>query len=93
MSKNKDKKCNSSIKCDVESCKYQDKDKECCTLDEIQVACTCDNDECDCSNDTVCASYDLDEEKISNNGQEEYDVEEEDDDDDDEYEESELENS
>ena len=50
----------SKIKCNVESCKHQDSDKCECKLDEIQVSCVCDNDDCTCSVDTVCDSFDTD---------------------------------
>ena len=50
----------SKIKCNVESCKHQDSDKCECKLDGIQVSCVCDNDDCTCSVDTVCDSFDTD---------------------------------
>lgn len=57
MKKEKSSKCNSSIKCDVETCKYNDNEEEKCTLEEIKVSCTCDN--CDCTNkdETICKSF------------------------------------
>lgn len=59
------KKCNNSIKCDVESCKHQNTDKQECELDEIKVSCVCDNDDCTCSSDTICDSFEsIDEDNI-----------------------------
>ena len=52
----KDKECNNcNVKCNVDNCKNYDNGK--CSLDEIEVDCTCDSDECDCPNDTACNSY------------------------------------
>lgn len=45
-----------TIKCEVESCKYND-EKGACELDEIQVGCDCDNDKCACTEETVCQSF------------------------------------
>lgn len=64
----KDKK--QTIKCNVESCKFNNSDDNKCELDEIQVSCTCDNDDCRCNDETICDSF---EEK---NDDEEYDEEE-----------------
>lgn len=52
---NNDKNLNNSIKCNVYNCKYQNCD--CCTLDKIQVSCTCNNDECSCKKETICDSF------------------------------------
>lgn len=46
-----------TIKCNVENCKFNDKDKCLCCLDEINVTCQCGQDECSCEKDTNCASY------------------------------------
>ena len=64
--KNSEKNCNSSIKCDAESCKHQNYDKGECELEQIKVTCTCDNNECDCSNDTICDSFECKEECENN---------------------------
>ena len=61
------KKCNSSIKCDVESCIHQNADKGECELEQIKVTCTCDNDNCECSNDTICDSFEHEEENDDSN--------------------------
>lgn len=34
---------NKSIKCNVESCKYNNNNDNYCTLNEIKVSCTCDS--------------------------------------------------
>lgn len=52
------------IKCDVDSCKHQNSDDKVCELDEIKVSCTCNNDECECNDKTVCESFDSIEEDI-----------------------------
>lgn len=52
------------IKCDVDSCKHQNSDDKVCELDEIKVSCTCNNDECECNDETVCESFDSIEEDI-----------------------------
>ncbi len=55
----KDKK--QTIKCDVHSCKYNNTEDNFCDLDEIKFSCTCDNDDCECTNDTICYSFEEDE--------------------------------
>ena len=91
MKNNNKKKCNEKIKCDVESCKYNNCDDECCELDSIKVSCTCDKDDCCECNETVCESFeeknsdDDENQKLTDN---EYEVESESEDDED-YEEEE----
>lgn len=47
---------NKSIKCNVESCEYNDYENEYCTLDEIKVSCTCNS--CNaCKKETICDSF------------------------------------
>lgn len=47
---------NKSIKCDVESCKYNDSTDKYCTLNEIKISCTCNN--CNaCKKETICDSF------------------------------------
>lgn len=60
MGKNK---CNSngSIKCDVESCEYNNCEEGTCTLDEIKVSCTCDNCDCYDTSETICQSFECKE--------------------------------
>jgi len=56
------KKKNQNIKCNVDSCRYNDCDHNACCLDEIKVGCCgCDNP--NCREDTACDSF---EEKKSN---------------------------
>ena len=52
-----------NIKCDVDSCKYNSNNKE-CNLDEIQVSsnCNCPKDEVCDQEQTVCASFEKQEE-------------------------------
>lgn len=53
---------NDKIKCDVESCKYND-GEDCCELESIEVSCTCDNCDCTDSAETVCKSFECNTEK------------------------------
>lgn len=46
---------NNKIKCEVESCKYND--EKCCELDEVKIGCNCENDACSCSDETICKSF------------------------------------
>ena len=52
---------NQKIKCNVESCKFQDCD--CCTLDEIQVGCNCGCKEAIKNKETLCRSFECSKEK------------------------------
>lgn len=47
---------NKSIKCDVESCKYNDNTEKYCTLNEIKVSSTCDSCSA-CKKETICDSF------------------------------------
>lgn len=62
------------IKCDVESCKHQNTDEKMCELDEIKVSCTCNNDECECNDETVCESFESANEEDIDNSDIEVDV-------------------
>lgn len=85
MSKNKKQ----TIKCDVESCKYNNTDDKLCDLDEIKVSCICDNDDCRSNDETICDSFE-EKEFDDEEGYEEELIEEEDDDDFDEDENEEF---
>lgn len=63
------------IKCDVKSCKHNDQENN-CELESIEVSCTCDNCDCQDSKETVCNSFDCDEEN-KNLTDNEYEVESE----------------
>ena len=56
------KKQNANIKCDVNSCKYNDCDNENCTLDEIKVS-NCNCDDAKQKDATMCSSFECDHEK------------------------------
>lgn len=45
------------IECDVESCEHQDCESGMCKLESIKVGCTCNNDDCTCTDETVCQSF------------------------------------
>ncbi len=53
----------SKIKCDVESCKHQDNEEKVCKLDEIKVTSgnDCNDDEVVENEQTICDSFDCDE--------------------------------
>ena len=51
----KNKKGNGNISCDVETCKHNNCEDGMCELESIQV--TCNNDECECTESTVCDSF------------------------------------
>lgn len=55
------KKNNQKIKCNVESCKYNDCDCKLCTLKEIEVSSDCRKAEE--KDDTICDSYSCKDEK------------------------------
>ncbi len=61
MKKDKNKEINNSIKCNVESCKYNDCEEGNCTLEEIEVDCTCNNEDCKETKETICKSFDCDD--------------------------------
>lgn len=51
----KDKK--QTIKCDVSNCKFNN-DNEClCTLDSIDITCTCNKCNCKSKTETICNSF------------------------------------
>ena len=73
------KKTNKNIKCDVDTCKHNNKDEECCELESVKISCTCNNDECECTEETVCQSFENTASPITDN---EYEVNSEDEDED-----------
>lgn len=50
------------IKCNVATCIHNDCNNACCSLDEIKISCTCDNDCCKETGETVCESFETEEE-------------------------------
>lgn len=60
MSKKRKNDTNPSIKCNVESCKHQDCSNHCCTLEAIEVDCTCGCDEAVDKKETICKSFKCD---------------------------------
>lgn len=48
---------NQKIKCEVESCKFQDKKMNCCNLEEIEVGCNRGNTEARDVDATICKSF------------------------------------
>ncbi len=45
------------IKCNVESCKYNNEKNCLCNLDSIDVTCTCNKCECKNKVETICNSF------------------------------------
>lgn len=66
MEKNGDKETNSSIKCSVENCKHNNSEKGSCTLEEIEVDCTCDSCDCTETKETICKSFDCADDSCDN---------------------------
>ncbi len=58
--KQSSKENNQNIKCNVESCEYQDCGSHCCTLNEIEVGCTCGCDEAVDKKETICKNFKCD---------------------------------
>lgn len=46
---------NQKIKCNVEACKFQD--CHCCTLNEIEVGCSCNSEDATQKMETLCKSF------------------------------------
>ncbi len=55
-SSEKKKEQKQTIKCDVESCTYNDNDNN-CQLDEIKVSCNCSNNDVSDKEETICNSF------------------------------------
>ena len=51
------KKINQIIKCNVSNCKYNNDSEYLCTLDKIDVSCTCNEEKCHTKNETICNSF------------------------------------
>lgn len=68
------KKSNSNIKCDVTSCDHNNcKDGTCC-LEQVEISCSCNNDECADCGETICQSFETTHGNITDN---EYEVQSE----------------
>ena len=50
-------KSKQTIKCDVNNCKYNDDINYLCTLNKIDVSCTCNKDLCKNKKETICNSF------------------------------------
>ncbi|MBQ2873154.1 MAG: DUF1540 domain-containing protein [Bacilli bacterium] len=51
------KNLNQTIKCSVHSCKYNNDIEYLCTLEKIDVLCTCNEDKCKNKTETICDSF------------------------------------
>lgn len=69
MSKKKNK--NDCIKCDVASCENLNLEEGTCSLKEVSISCSCDNDDCHECGETICQSF---KETSSNINDNEYEV-------------------
>lgn len=45
------------IKCSVTNCRFNDDIKYLCTLKEIDISCTCNNNVCNSKKETMCNSF------------------------------------
>ena len=43
------------VNCDVETCKHNE--DKCCCLEELDISCTCDNDDCSDKEETICDNF------------------------------------
>ena len=57
---------NSSIKCSVESCKHNNCEEGTCELEEIKVGSNCNGCDCTTEEETICESFEENEEKTEN---------------------------
>ena len=73
MSKKKTKS-NSNIKCDVASCDHNNCEEGTCQLDKVDISCSCENDKCMDSCETICQSFEVTNANITDN---EYEVQSE----------------
>lgn len=53
----KEKNSKNNIKCDVETCIYNNCKENCCNLDSIKVSCNCCGDEVSSKDETICNNY------------------------------------
>lgn len=52
-------KKHTKVNCEVENCKHNDSKK--CDLDELDISCTCDDDECLDKEETICNNFEKDD--------------------------------
>ena len=52
------KKKKQTIKCNVSNCKFNNDTEYLCTLDKIDISCTCNKDKCHNKTETICNSFD-----------------------------------
>ncbi len=57
---------NNKIKCNVNSCNHNNNVNNYCELDSIEISCTCDNNNCNCYEKTVCNSFKANNKKNAN---------------------------
>ena len=50
-------KFNENIKCDVSTCKYYNCEEGTCCLKTVTISCSCDNEKCDCVEQTICRDF------------------------------------
>lgn len=48
---------NQTIKCNVTNCKYNNDAEYLCTLNKINISCTCNQSDCKNKKETICDSF------------------------------------
>lgn len=71
MKKNSENNSNNSIKCSVESCKHNNCEEGTCELEEIEVGCACDNCDCSSEDETICRSFEENDEVTTTDDEDE----------------------
>ena len=56
-SKDSKVKSNDNIMCDVASCENNNLEEGTCRLKKVMISCSCDNDKCHDSGETICQSF------------------------------------
>ncbi len=56
-SKDSKVKSNDNIMCDVASCENNNLEEGTCRLEKVSISCSCDNDKCHDSCETICQSF------------------------------------
>ncbi len=60
-----------TIKCDVDSCNHNNNEEGTCTLEKVNISCTCNNSSCSYPEETICQSFETTRGIITDN---EYEV-------------------
>jgi len=60
------------VKCEVKNCKHNEEKQ--CDLDELDISCTCDNENCEDKKETICKSFEKEENDDEDATELEYEV-------------------